>query len=474
MMAIAWHNSRVSPQRAGWMCGTVLLLGGCASTAVFVPYPSQIAPIKQQIESGQYQAAQEKLNKYRNSADKILYLLERGRTAQVARDYPTSTADFAAAIDAIEANERKARITASGSFATGASILVNDNAIPYAEKPFERVFLHHYQALNYLFSGNVEAAAVEVRRANEQQELALDAHDAELAALEKRHRTELASNPNFMESYATMRAAAGRVKNSFQNAYTFYASGVIWELDDKPNDAYIDYKKALEIFPDNPFVQRDVLRLARALSMNEDLERFSKQFKVEEPAADPRGGELIVFFDSGYVPTKQEIKIPIAIRDGLYAVAFPIYRDEWRRTPLLSVSLADSRALGTASPIVNVQALAAKALQEELPGMLVRQVLRVAAKRNTTKQAGQTFGYFGAFASNVLNFLTENADLRGWLTLPNEAQVFRTPLQPGKHTLLLRSGSASDRVTVDIDKQRKTLLHVVYTGRAIRVSSIVL
>lgn len=465
---------RVFLLHLGCLTGAFLLLNACASSAVFTAYPRQIASIKEQIDDDQYQVALETLDKRRQGADKILYLLERGRTAQIARDYETSTRDYEAAIQAIEKNERKARITASGSLATGAAILINDNAIPYEERPYERVFLHHYQALNYLLSGDLEAAAVEARRANEQQQLALDQHEDELAEIEDRHPADLASSNEFTNSFDELRAAAGHVKNSFQNAYTFYLSGVIWEIAGRPNDAYIDYKKALEIFPDNPYVQRDVLRLARDLSMREDLARFEGRFRVEDPDYDAADGEIVVFFDSGYLPEKQEIKIPIATANGLYAVALPTYLREWRRTVPLTLATAKSRTLGVTSPIVNVQALAAKALEEELPGILTRQVLRVAAKVETTRQSRDAFGAVGAVMSNLFNFVTESADLRSWLTLPNEAQIFRASLQPGRHTLVLRSGAFSDTVTVDVERQRTTTLYIVNTGGVMRVSSIVL
>ncbi len=451
-----------------------VVAGGCASTAVFTPYPQQIETVKRQLDSGQYQAAQRALDKHRDSADRILYLLERGRSSQIVREYQASIPDYKAAIAVAESNERKARITATGTMASGAAILLNDNAIPYEEKPYERVFLHHYQALNYLFTGDLEAATVEVRRANEHQELALAEHAEEVDKGLARQREAMAGNGGFMDAFSQVSEVARRVKNSFQNAYTFYVSGVIWEIAGQPNDAYIDYRKALEIFPDNRYLQRDVLRLARALSMQEDLELFEKRFGGQDVGLDPAQGELIVFFDSGYLPAKQEVKIPIYTFRGIYAVAFPTYPYQWRYTSPLTVTAAGSGALGTTSPIVNVQALAAKALQEQLPGMLTRQVLRVAAKVETTRQSGEQFGLLGSVAANIFNLVTENADLRSWLTLPNEAQILRASLPPGQHTLTLRNGVASDTATIVVEKQRRTILNVVFTGGMMRVSSVVL
>ncbi len=69
------------------------------------------------------------------------------------------------------------------------------------------------------------------------------------------------------------------MKHSFQNAATFYLSGVVWEMLGERNDAYIDYKKALEIFPDNLFLQADVMRLGKRLGMRETWRIFSGVFR---------------------------------------------------------------------------------------------------------------------------------------------------------------------------------------------------
>jgi len=47
----------------------------------------------------------------------------------------------------------------------------NENAIPYRGDTYERIFVHSFQALNFLGERNPEAAGVEVRRANLAQRL---------------------------------------------------------------------------------------------------------------------------------------------------------------------------------------------------------------------------------------------------------------------------------------------------------------
>lgn len=452
----------------------VVLLSGCASASVFVSYPAQLLPIKQQINSRQYTNAQETLDAYRHDADSTLYMMERGRVSHLANDRKSSIKDFEQVIAQVRAQDEKAKVSVTGTAAQGGAILLNDNAIPYVAQGYERVFVHHYQAMNFLFSKNVEAAQVEVRRANEEQNLALANHERELAEAEEKGGRYLDANSGFMNTFSGMENIAGRVKNSFQNAYTFYVSGLIYESQGEYNDAYIDYKKALEIFPGNTFVQDDVLRLARRLGMRDDYERFKKLFNKEAQKIGEDEGQVIVLFEQGFVPPKLETHVGIFIDSHVQKVAFPFYASIWQNTSVLEVTTGEGKHLGVTSPIVHVQALAVKSLQEKLPAMLTRQILRVIAKRNISETAGRAAGPLAQFATDVFNIISENADRRSWLTLPNEAQILKTTLPAGEYQLSLRSGSVTGTVTANVQAGRYTIIRVAETGRLFHTDAIVL
>jgi len=281
-------------------------------------------------------------------------------------------------------------------------------------------------------------------------------------------------NDSFMDSFTSLQASAGQVKNSFQNAYTFYVSGVLFEAAEKSNDAYIDYKKALEIFPDNVYVQRDVLRLAKSLGMREDYQRFKKEFGNDVPSLKADEGEIVLMFEHGFAPVKTDVKVSLVADNGLHSVAFPTYAAEWKAPALLSVSIAGGDLIGETSPIVSVQALAAKALAERLPGIMARQVLRIIAKREASKQSGKAFGGLGELAVNVFNVITEQADRRSWLTLPQDAQILRSSLPEGQYQLQLQNGSAVGTMDIKVVPGKKTLIRVVATGNAFHTASIVL
>lgn len=462
-----------SAVRSFSLLSAALLLGGCASSSMFTSYPSQIQPIKKEIEARQYKVAQTTLESHRDDADKILYMMERGRVSQLANDRKSSIEDFKQVIDAMEANEEKATISLSDTAAQGSALLTNDNAIPYAGEGYERVFVHQYQSMNYLFSKDLDAARVEVRRANLEQKLALDEHENELAAAEEKGREYAEGNKSFMDAFSAMEAVAGKVKNSFQNAYTFYVSGLIYEILGKPNDAYIDYKKALEIFPDNIYVQKDVLRLAKQLSMTDDYQMYKKRYSVEATNPGKDEGELVVLFEHGFAPAKTETSVPVFTGKQVQKVAFPIYALQWQNPSSLTVSIEGGKSVGETHPIVYVQAMAVKALQEKLPAMLTRQILRVVAKKEMAEQAGKASPW-AKLGADIFNIVSENADRRSWLTLPNDAQILRSSLPQGEYQLNLNNGKAAGMMKVKVEPGKRTVVRVVSTEHTMHTDAIVM
>jgi len=441
-------------------------------------------PLIDGLKARKFDHALKVLDKHRKSNDKILYLLERGRIAQIKGDIEVSMEDYEATMEAVRHRDEKAIISASDIGAQTSTFLTNDNTIPYKGEGYEKVFLHQFQAFNYLAKKDIEGAGVEVRRANLEQHVALEMHEkevrkAEEKAREKRIETEQAS-ASLNAAYHHMDDIAGKVKNSFQNAYTFYLSGIVYELLNLPNDAYIDYKKAIEIFPDNTYLQRDVIRMAKALGMNQELNEYASRYaairaEVENGGGDTNTGELIVFFENGFVPQKREIKVPIPTPNGFLAVAFPVYTAKWPDVEPLALSEPERKdVLGETEPLCYVQALAVKSLKEKVPGMIVRHLLRSAAKTAFQYQAKDSVGVAGTILSSLYNVISEKADLRSWLTLPRDVQIMRNHLSAGIHHLHLEhkaSGAFSD-VDISMNQNGKTILRVIRTGSVLYTTAI--
>lgn len=455
----------------------LLVCSGCASTSTFNSYTSQSSSFIQSIKNGNQIDLNKELVQQTNSADKILYLMERGRIAQIQGDFDTSKKSFEVAMNTIKENDEKAVISTSGAGAQASALLINDNAIPYKGDGYERVMLYHFQAMNYLAKNDIEGAGVEVRRANAEQEIALKRHEREIEEAEKSAKENKVSSEtpiSVVTAYADLDQLAGSVKNSFQNAYTFYLSGIVYEMRGQANDAYIDYKKALEIFPDSTYLQKDVIRLAQQLKMNDDLAQFTTKYpKVAENILNEKsGGELIVLFEDDFVPQKEQIKIPIPI--SLQAVvvtaaAFPIYNVESTVVSPLTLS-EGGNVIASTEPICFMGSLAIKALKEKVSSIAIRQVIRSTLKVVAAAEAKKKLGGLGSLAVSAYNFISENADLRSWTTLPFDIQIIRITLPPGEHNFIIsHSGSgATASIKVNIKEKGKEILRVIRAGNQLR------
>ncbi|MDO9081613.1 MAG: hypothetical protein Q7U44_12500 [Desulfuromonadales bacterium] len=460
-----------------------LLLAGCSFSTTFQSYPHKIAPLQQQLTRPPSSVdLSSTFKRERRGSDKILYNLEHGRAAQLLGQTEISRNNFAVAIAAIRSNEERALVSASQIGASLASFATNDNALPYLGEGYERVLLHHYQALNYLLEADLSGAAVEFRWANNEQREALNRHAKELDRAEKEAQKKGVGNPaennEFQRRYAQLDEAAGRLKNSFQNAYSFYLSGVVYELQREENDAYIDYKKALEIYPENVYVQRDVLRLARRLQMDDDLATLAKRFptlyNTTAVAEKREEGEIILLYEEGFVPPREEIKIPFFLPGGIVTLAFPYYRGPWRDYyPSLEV-MTGNTPLGRTEFLCDVRGLALKSLQEKMPILLTRQVVRAVSKSLAQQAARQKFGDIGQLGMMVYSVISENADLRSWLTLPENVQILRVNLPSGEQQLRLQSPNSllGTNLAVDVKSGGKTIVYAVKTGNQFHTATV--
>ncbi|WP_429167195.1 COG3014 family protein [Aeromonas rivipollensis] len=450
-----------------------LLLGGCASRwqDLFVSYSDQMVPLRNQLLLGH---AAEALPKVRESTPGddtyVLDQLEKGRIAWLAGQDAISKQGFAAADSRLAWEENQARYRLSQGLAQAGSLLTNDQTMAYRVPDYELTMLHHYLALNYLQRGDAEGALVEVRRANQVQERALKARADEVRkAKEKSEEAEAEGEMRQLMSRGApeLDRLIGQVKNGFQNAYTFYFSGVLYEAAGDLNDAWVDYQRGYQIAPDNQSLQDALLRLARLRGSADELRETEKKLGRKAPPPAKDQGQLVVLFEDGLIPARREIFLPLPISTSsgdfrTFTVAVPYYDNRASDTGPLTVSVG--KQAGRTSSLVRLEALAAKDLQERLPGMLTRQALRLVAKEQLRRSAAKEGGDVGNILVGIFNTLSERADTRSWLTLPAEASSWQGMVPAGEVQLQLGAGSAMRTLPLTVHAGRTTLVWVQRLG----------
>lgn len=443
---------------------SILILSGCSSNSfndLFSSYTQQMRGVKLAQNQGHFQQGISLLPKRStNDGSYNLGLLEKARLEYLAKNNEQSRKDFAYVYQLIEQSQQKAKVELSRGFENVAAIVSNDNAVRYDIPLYEQSMLHSYQALNYLTQQNLSGALVEVRRANQVQEKAL------LANIDNINK----SIDNLPQQYPSMNRTIGDVKNGFQNAYTFYLSAVLYESAGQKNDAYIDFKKALEIYPDSTYLQQNVWRLANILRMTDDITLFKSTLSravTKKAKQTQNNGKVIFIVENGIVEAKQETSLSLPIYTShsdarFYNVALPSYANHL--TVYSPLTLAYQGQQYQSQEVVRLQSLAAKQLQDMLPIIIARQITRLVAKEEIRQTLARKGGDIGNIFANIYNIVSEKADTRSWNTLPDSIQILELNLTVGNHLLNVDINGVNQQIAVSINKNRQTLVTLSSIG----------
>ena len=454
------------------LCFLIITLTYCSCSGNLFKrtYPEQVSPIISELRDEKKIDANTKFNSFTDYGENLLYSSERGRIAQIVGDLDVSIKNYEEAIQEVKKEEDSAEVRVSDGANQLLEVTAADDAVSYSGEEFEKNMLHTLQALNYLLKGDISNATPEVRLAGDRQAEQLKKYEQEIADTKKQAEEKGIKfdviNDLIQKQYANLDEDAGKVKNSFQNAYSFYLGGLIYELNDELNDAYLDYKNALEIFPNNTFLQRDVIRLADKLNMKSELSQLRRRFPNASGRAED-GTDVVVIVEDGFIPEKTELKFGISpfvqFIPGLNKVvspdaAFALQNYNGNvKYQVASYDIMDSngKVIGKTEPVCYLDSLAFRALKERATERTIRQALRIVAKSSSNKWIPG--------ASYVNQLSSEHADLRGWYTLPRDVQIYRNILPKGK---IIVAGKP-----VEISGKGGKIIHVVATGRANYVHS---
>ncbi len=439
---------------------TLFLTTGCAT------YTAKFKDLRPQLANGEFDKALATVEKQSGSKDRLLYYLERGLILHYADRFAESNEAFAAA-------ERTADDLYTKSISEGAfSLFSNDNAISYRARPFEMAMVPFYKGLNYIYLGQRNEAQVEARRASQLMSKYVD---------------------------ATLNGLRDEDKGDFEqirnNAFLLYYSGMLYDWDGELNDAFIAYRNAAVAYQKNhallnldipPSLGRDLTRVAGRIGFRGELDQLHKtcpdifafgkdddglpqtREDYENAAAWRKGtGEVVLLLESGFVAQKSQIRFDFPIFQGeayndpdywswqiwagmgnmqaltkgrkveyWVSVAAP-QLDDNRPGPVagarVTAGLAGDHTVTTR--VENCTRQARITFDAEKPSIFFKTILRGLTKYLTTRGAEEAGGRWAGLAANIFGAVTESADTRSWLTLPEHVNLARISLPPGTYDL---------------------------------------
>lgn len=419
------------------------------------------------LEAGKPEAALAYLDEKAPDKENLPFLFERGLVAHYSDRFQESNTALSRA-ESISEDLYTRSISKEA-----AALLTTDLVRPYAGARYERLLSHYYRILNYLYLNELDEALVECRRATQLIRYYI----------------------NEEEDY-----------DYFGAAFLAYLSGMLFESAGELNDAFISYQQAEEYYEraspkTGVNLPQDIgvslVRLSSALGFSEDEAFYRKKYRTPHDLAGDNG-ELILFYETGYVPSKYEetLTFPILKTDSfedeskkgrrkrkdsdfartlvsrrgktysetkleyLLHVAIPAIRSNRPRLTEVAVDVGDIEGRGVL--VADVETMAIETLKSQEGSILLRTVARAllkylayreVAKKSEDKDESEEetdrskkilMDLLGR-AVNVVNIATERADTRSWQTLPNQIILLRMRLPAGNHTVKLEFSDRFNR-----------------------------
>lgn len=414
-------------------------------------YNTRISTYYTQMRENNYaqaDAALEKSKILQAKRNRLLYLLEKGKITHLLKQYDSSNTYFNEADIFME----DVRTTAS-DIALGT--LLNPMMQTYKGEDFEKFMVHYYKALNYLYLGKPDEALVEARRIT-------------------------------LESF-TLQDKSKRENRYSDDAFSLMLQGIIYEKSGDLNNAFISYRNSVDIYlknnnsyygvslPDQ--LKKDLLRTASQNGFLDELQRYEKLLNTTyHPTPPGEGGDLVLFWENGLAPVKQEMNFFFALtKDGLgnfsfvdqtgafnipfnfsshninsgdlkldelrsFRVAFPKYQEQPLFYRGASLSL-NNKKYGFESA-ENINTLAFATLRERfvkeaaitLGRLTIKKLAEIAARPKSDDKNKDTKEAI-ALGLQVFNFISEKADTRNWQSLPHTIYYTRVPLDRGTNVL---------------------------------------
>jgi hypothetical protein len=440
-----------SPRLAGALLA-VLLASGCAT---FRSYDQELRQTLSLVSGGQVDAAIKTLDKSNKGKDKdLLYYLEMGELQRLATRYDKSQQDWMTGDRKVQDWEAAAKLDPLRVSGSAAAWIINDKLRPYEGQDFEKVMLTTRIALNFLARGDFDNARVAIKQTHEREALIADVRAKQYAQVEDEARRKGAKT-SFRElnGYPVQTIDIPEVRalrNSYQSAFSHYLAGFIYEAEGDTSLAAAGYRQAIELHGGDPLLDEALAGLDQRAARRDD-------------------GSTDVLFavESGLVPARVSrqfsLPIPIEGRFMLIPVSFPVLEggDRGLGSARLTLNGQDSLPL---MRITSIDAMSRRALEDEMPGIMLRGFVRSTGKAIAQYQAQRQAEMrhaqgsdgaaavldIAALAIMIGSVVTEQADERGWRSLPASIQIARAKVAPGTYRVALDTPAGPQSVAVNI------------------------
>ncbi len=388
-----------------------LVLSGCAGGNIF-------PRIDKHLASGDCPAAMALFNESGNAYgrnEQLLYLLDAAMVYMQCGNFDAAQENFHSAEDLAEALWTK-----SISLNT-LSLVSNDTVMAYAGEDFERVMIHLMSSIGYLQAGQPDDALVEARRL-----------DTLLAIYNDKYEKE-----NVYK----------------EDAFARYLSGILHEADGQWDEAFIDYRRAGEVYIKDyqrydiglpEILMSDLVRVASVLDRIKEIESLVPGDLTERLTRSGNRsdqGKVVFITFAGYAPRKVHDMVVLPSFYGPIGVAFPRMVVTPPRCSNGRLTLYGEDHFFEADLVLveDINRIAVKNLDDRKGRILAKAIARAVAKQLAIHSIARSSKNHNdqlviEVLLNLFNILlVERADTRSWRTLPGQIYMTRIYVPAGEY-----------------------------------------
>jgi len=365
----------------------------------------------------------------------LLYYLEKGELLRLKNQYKDSAAAWLLADQKVNEWENEAKIRAGAVLENVGAVMLNDKTRRYDGHDYEKVMLSTQLALDHLLSGDWNAARTEIKKTHEREAVIAEINAKDTEALEEESKekgiTTTFKDLNGYPVETLNSAEVTALKNGYQSAFSHYLAGFVYEALNEPGLASPGYRQAIELQPNIKILEDGLATLETRPSLRRPTET-----------------DVLFVVESGTAPALSSVTIPVPVivsNLGVIPISFPVLHSDPTHILQPSSIGIDGKDNLPLAAVTSLDAMSKRALRDDMPGIIVRGIVRAAAKTMSQKALMDQGGgaAIAGIALNVANVITESADERTWRTLPATISIGRATLPSGKHDIVIGNSKQS-------------------------------
>ena len=417
---------------------------GCANNPLS-SYSSNMAPTINTLKTGDLAKSESKLPEGNN----LLYYLEHGTLMRMSDDYPLSNKDFTSAQGFIDAWVTSFHNGTLGNISdTMEASLINDKVLDYVAKDYEKVMIPTYKSLNFMSLNDLDSSRVEITRMYNLEDIIQNYRDTLYAQSEEDAKDVPKNFPSYEKFQSDNKynydfdainsKEVLALKNSYQNAFSHYLAGFIFEARGEMSLSRPGYVRAGQLNPNNPLISQAI--------NNIDNKNFP----------DKNSTDLLLVEEVGHAPTLKSVQfsIPFTTTRGqtscinAITISFPeivLSTDNYKNINLSVDGTTQKPTLFT-----NFDLMAARYLHDNLPNIFLRNLIRGVKDITLQQSSCSAAGTIGSLIAVVGSVVLGSSDERTWSLLPSKINIKRLRLKKGEHLISVSNNGSTHEIKVNL------------------------